>query len=243
MMMNTDLGKFNNSLVFIVLSTLLLVSGCQTTPTRDPAFAAVRPSLPPVEPVSNGSIYKPGFDMRLFEDVKARRVGDILTVVLNEETNAEKEATTDVTKANTSTLANPTIFGASPEFSLPKFIPLSETQDLNLETSLSSDHSLAGSGEAAQSNLLTGNITVSIVEVLPNGNLIVRGEKRVTINNGVEYIQLSGIVRQSDISGTNTIQSTQIADASILYTGAGAIAESNKQGWLARFFASPFMPY
>jgi flagellar L-ring protein FlgH len=242
-MMNTHLGKLNNSLVFIVLCALLLVSGCQTQPTRDPAFAAVRPSLPPVEPVSNGSIYKPGFDVRLFEDIKARRVGDILTVVLNEATNAEKEATTDVAKANTSTLTNPTIFGASPEFSLPKFTPLSATQDLNLATSLSSDHSLTGSGEAAQNNLLTGNITVSVVEVLPNSNLIVRGEKRVTLNNGVEYIQLSGVVRQSDVTGTNTIQSTQIADATIIYTGDGAIAESNKQGWLARFFASPFMPY
>ena len=230
-------------LAFIVLSSLGFVSGCQTQATRDPAYAAVRPTLPPVEPESNGAIYKPGFDVRLYEDIKARRVGDILTVVLNEVTNAEKAATTDVTKTNTSTLANPTIFGTSPEFSLPKFTPLAATQDLSLETSLSSDHSLAGSGEAAQSNLLTGNITVSVVEVLPNGNLIIRGEKRVTLNNGVEYIQLSGIVRQSDILADNSIQSTQIADATIIYTGDGAIAESNEQGWLARFFASPFMPY
>ncbi len=242
-MMNKYPVKFNNSLIIMVLSALLLISGCQTQPTRDPAYAAVRPSLPPVEPVSNGSIYKPGFDVRLFEDIKARRVGDILTVVLNEATNAEKSAETDVTKANDSTITNPTIFGTTPEFSLPKFMPLQATQDLNLAASLSSDHSLSGSGEAKQSNLFTGNITVSIVEVLPNGNLIVRGEKRVTLNNGAEYIQLSGIVRQSDITGTNTIQSTQIADATIIYTGDGAIAESNKQGWLARFFASPFMPY
>ncbi len=229
--------------VFMILISVVLVSGCQTQAIRDPAYAAVRPSLPPVEPVSNGSIYKPGFDVRLYEDIKARRVGDILTVLLNEATNAEKEATTDVTKANTSTITNPTIFGTSPEFSLPKFMPLAATQNLNLATSLSSDHSLAGSGEAAQNNLLTGTITVSVVEVLPNGNLIIRGEKRVTLNNGVEYIQLSGIVRQSDITGSNSIQSTQIADATIIYTGDGAIAESNKQGWLARFFASPLMPY
>ena len=184
--MKNYLGKFNNSLIFIVLCSLALQVGCQTKPTRDPAFAAVRPSLPPVEPESNGSLYKPGFDIRLYEDNKARRVGDILTVVLNEATNATKEATTDVSKETTSTINNPTIFGASPEFSLPKFTPLTITQDLNLQTNLSSSHSLAGDGSADQSNLLTGNIPVSVVEVLPNGNLIGRGEKRVTLNNGVE---------------------------------------------------------
>ncbi len=241
--MRIQLKLYRIVLYFSMLASLILVSGCQNAPMRDPAYAAVRPSLPPVEPISNGSIYKPGFDVRLYEDIKARRVGDILTVVLNESTNAEKSAETDVTKTNDSTITNPTIFGTTPEFSLPKFMPLQATQDLNLAASLSSDHSLSGSGEAKQANLLSGNITVSVVEVLPNGNLIVRGEKRLTLNNGVEYIQLSGIVRQSDITGTNTVQSTQIADATIIYTGDGAIAESNEQGWLARFFASPLMPY
>jgi flagellar L-ring protein FlgH len=242
-MMKKQSTKFRIYSVFIVLCSMLLVSGCQTQAKRDPAFAAVRPTLPPVEPESNGAIYKPGFELRLYEDIKARRVGDILTVVLNEATNAEKEATTDVTKAATSTITNPTILGASPDFDLPKFIPLTPTQGLNLGSSLSSDHSLGGSGEADQNHLLTGNISVSVVEVLPNGNLIIRGEKRVTLNNGVEYIQLSGIVRQIDILTNNTVLSTQVADATINYTGEGAIADSNKNGWLARFFNSPLMPF
>lgn len=241
--MNKHLSNLKFSRVFMVLCFLLLITGCQTQAKRDPAFAAVRPTLPPVEPESNGAIYKPGFEMRLFEDDKARRVGDILTVVLNEATNATKAATTDVTKAAASTITNPTILGSSPDFDLPKFIPLSPSQGLSLETSLSSDHSLAGDGSAEQSNLLTGNITVSVVEVLPNGNLIIRGEKRVTINNGVEYVQLSGIIRPVDVLTNNTVLSTQVADATINYTGEGAIADSNKNGWLARFFASPFMPY
>jgi len=241
--MNMHLSNSIFPKVFMLLSFLLLITGCQTQAKRDPAFAAVRPTLPPIEPESNGAIYKPGFDMRLFEDNKARRVGDILTVVLNEATNATKAATTDVTKATTSTITNPTILGASPDFDLPKFLPLTPTQGLNLGSSLSSDHSLAGDGSAEQSNLLTGNITVSVVEVLPNGNLIIRGEKRVTINNGVEYVQLSGIIRPVDVLTNNTVLSTQVADATINYTGEGAIADSNKGGWLARFFASPFMPY
>ena len=230
-------------IIIISLCSLLLFSGCQTQAKRDPAFAAVRPPLPPVEPESNGAIYKPGFDVRLFEDLKARRVGDILTVRLAEATDASKSATTEIDKNNTTTITNPTILGTTPEIDLPKFLPLAATQDLNFSSSLSSDHEFDGSGSTAQNNALTGNIPVSVVEVLPNGNLIVRGEKRVTLNNGVEYVQLSGIVRQVDILSDNSVLSTQIADATINYTGEGAVAESNFIGWLARFFASPFMPY
>ena len=229
--------------LLVVLGLVCIISACQTQAKRDPAFAAVRPSLPPVEPESNGGIYKPGFDVRLFEDLKARRVGDILTVVLNESTNATKDSKTEIDKSNTSTVTNPTIFGASPEFNVPKFIPLNSTQDLSLETSLSSNHEFDGEGSAEQSNALTGSIPVSVIEVLPNGNLIVRGEKRVTLNNGVEYVQLSGIIRQVDILANNSVLSTQVADATIKYTGEGAVAESNFGGWLAKFFASPFMPY
>jgi len=230
-------------LIIINICCVFLISGCQTQAKRDPAFAAVRPPLPPVEPQSNGGIYKPGFDVRLFEDLKARRVGDILTVRLAEATNANKSSSTEIDKSNTSTVTNPTIFGASPEFSVPKFIPLDRTQDLSLESSLSSDHEFDGSGATAQQNALTGSIPVSVIEVLPNGNLIVRGEKRVTLNNGVEYVQLSGIIRPVDILADNSVVSTQVADATINYTGEGAVADSSIIGWLARFFSGPFMPY
>jgi flagellar L-ring protein FlgH len=231
------------AITFIVLCHLLLTTACSTQVTRDPAFAAVRPTLPPVEPESHGAIYKPGFDVRLFEDLKARRVGDILTVRLVESTNASKEANTEIDKENTTTLDNPTIFGTGPEFDLPSFMPLQITKNLNLETNLSSNHEFEGEASADQSNALTGSIPVSVVEVLPNGNLIIRGEKRVTLNNGVEYVQLSGIIRQVDILANNSVLSTQVADATINYVGEGEIADSSKNGWLARFFASPFMPY
>lgn len=241
--MNEIAGKLKICKFFMLLCSLVVITGCQTQAKRDPAFAAVRPSLPPIEPESNGSIYKPGFDVRLFEDLKARRVGDILTVTLIESTNASKSATTEIEKSNTSTVTNPTILGTTPEFSLPKFVPLAASQDLNLGSSLSSDHEFDGSGTTAQTNALTGSIPVSVIEVLPNGNLIVRGEKRVTLNNGIEYVQLSGIIRQVDVLANNSVLSTQVADATIIYTGDGAVAESNFIGWLARFFASPFMPY
>ncbi|MEM6998537.1 MAG: flagellar basal body L-ring protein FlgH [Pseudomonadota bacterium] len=117
------------------------------------------------------------------------------------------------------------------------------TDGLTLENSLESEHEFDGSGSASLENQLTGSITVTVVEVLPNGNLIVRGEKRVTINNGPEYIQLSGIIRPVDVLTDNTVMSTKIADATINYIGEGAIAESGIKGWLARFFSGPYMPY
>ena len=187
--MNKRSGKYKIYIIIMMLCNMVIISGCQTPAKRDPAFAAVRPPLPPVEPESNGSIYKPGFDVRLFEDLKARRVGDILTVILVEATDASKSAITGTAKTTDNTITNPTILGASPQFDLPKFVPLDQTQNLNLASSLSSDHEFDGSGTASQKNALTGNIPVSVVEVLPNGNMIVRGEKRVTLNNGVEYVQ------------------------------------------------------
>lgn len=226
-----------------VLMILMNLAACNTAPKRDPEFAAVRPPLPPVQPEANGAIYQAGFDARLFEDVKARRVGDVLTVLLQETTNASKAASTDIEKDNTTSVTNPTIFGASPQFDLPGFVPLDNTNNANLTTNLSSSHEFEGSGSSSQNNSLTGSITVSVVEVYPNGNMYIRGEKRVTLNQGNEYIRISGIIRPSDVLSNNTIQSTQIADATIMYTGEGAANDANVIGWLARFFIGAVMPF
>ena len=238
-----EVKLIHKTLLLIIISSLFLQGGCQTQAKRNPEYAAVRPALPPVEPQANGSIYKPGFDVRLFEDLKARRIGDILTVVLAEETDASKSTSTQIDKDNTTSITNPTILGSTPDFSVPGFIPLNATDNLSLQNSLESEHEFDGSGSASQENELTGSITVTVVEVLPNGNLIVRGEKRVTINNGPEYIQLSGIIRPVDVLANNTVLSTKVADATINYIGEGAIAETGVKGWLARFFSGPFMPY
>ncbi len=229
--------------VLIVSVLLLALAACQSAPKRDPEFASIRPPLPPQPEMSNGSIYQAGFDMRLYEDIKARRVGDILTVHLIENTDGSKSTNTTTDKSSDTNGTNPTILGASPEFNVPGFLPLTNTKNLGLETNLSSNSEFEGSGASSQKNKLSGDITVTVVEVFPNGNLIVRGEKRLTINNGNEYIRLSGIVRAIDIQSNNSVLSTQIADATIMYTGDGQVAETNIMGWLARFFISAIIPF
>jgi flagellar L-ring protein precursor FlgH len=235
--MNRKIG-----LLMIVAVTMLVV-GCNTPPKRDPDYAAVRPITPPPAPVGTGSIYQTGYSTFWFENIRARRVGDMLTVKLVEQTDATKKAATAVDKTNSTSVTNPTILGTTPQFDTPKVLPLANNKDNNLSTSLQSTHAFDGEGDSSQSNKLTGDITVTVAEVLPNGNLMVRGEKRIGINQGNEYIKLSGIVRPADIDSTNTVESTRLADPTIVYVGDGPVADSNIVGWLSKFFISALMPF
>ena len=224
--MNTPIVK-----TLIVLAGLVALTGCVNQPKRDPSFAASRPTTTVPQPPSNGAIYQAGREMAWFEDLKARRVGDLLTVVLEETTTASKSAKTTVDKENGSTIANPTLFGNAIGGAL------------GISSSLSSTHEFEGEGKSDQKNSLDGTISVTVTEVLGNGNLVVRGEKVVTINTGDEHIRVYGIVRPVDVSPDNTISSTKVADAEIIYSGRGAVADSNVVPWLARFFVSAIMPF
>ncbi len=229
--------------LLLALSVLLAMGGCATTP---PPKDSYRPTLPRAyisEESKDGSIYQAARDVRLFEDVKARRVGDIITVVLQESTSASKSATTTTDKSQDTTIASPTILGAIPTFNAPGILPLDSNRNNTLAANLSSANKFEGKGDTSQSNSLTGNITVTIADVLPNGNLIIRGEKWLTLNKGEEFIQISGIVRPQDVSTLNTVLSTQIADARITYSGKGFLADANEMGWLAKFFNSPIWPF
>jgi len=224
------------ALSIVLMVSLLLLSGCNTAPKRDPEYAPVRPTVPPTPPSGNGAIFQPGYSMLWAENLVARRVGDILTVRLSENTNATKSAKTDTSKSNTNTVGNPTLLGMQPSFGL-----FGGQGDLSFGTS--SDHAFDGEGSSEQNNRLTGDITVTVTEVLPNGYLVIRGEKRIGINQGNEYIKLSGIVRPYDISADNRVESTKIADPTIVYVGDGPVADSNAMGWLAKFFISAIMPF
>lgn len=169
--------------------------------------------------------------MHLFENLSARRVGDILTIRLVEETDASKDADLKLNKSNEIGASAPLILGKT------NFL------GVNWETKATTDKNFKGTGASNQSNKLKGTITVTVVEVLPNGNLRVQGEKRITINDGHEYVRLSGIVRPVDIDDANSVPSTQVADATIMYTGEGAMADIKQVGWLTRFFNSLFFPF
>jgi flagellar L-ring protein precursor FlgH len=212
---------------------LLLLEACTPIPPRDPAFAPVAPAdlRPPVQ--SSGAIYQSGYDMRLFEDNKAMRVGDILTIKLQESTQAKKADDLNTKKDNNIAVSAPSIAGFA----------LSALTGNDAKTELAAKRSFTGQGKADQSNSLDGNISVTVVEVLPNGNLRVRGEKRVTLNQGDEYIRLAGIVRPVDIDADNTLTSDKVADATIMYTGEGAMADASKMGWLSRAIFSPWFPF
>lgn len=216
-------------------AVLLILQGCAATqpPLRDPNYAPTMPPAPVSSKDNNGSIYQSNNSVGLFEDVKAHRVGDIITINLVESTNASKSATTTTKKTDTIDTGAPSIMGSG--VLLNGVNPLSN--------SASTANSFSGDGASTQSNTLTGNITVTVARVLPNGNLVIRGEKVLTLNQGDEFIRISGIVRPADISSDNSVLSTQVANADITYGGRGTLAETNKMGWLARFFNSSWWPF
>lgn len=232
-----------SGLLILMLSGMLLGGCVSNGPIRDVNYAPIRPVMPPPAPQGNGSIYQAGYEIAWFEDMRAQRVGDLLTVELVENTSANKSANSAVTKDHSSSISSPTILGSTPTFNASGLLPLANNRDNTLEFELGSSNDFSGEGSASQSNALSGNITVTVIEVLPNRNLYVRGEKRIGINQGTEYIRLSGIVRPQDITPENTVESTRLADPTISYVGEGMIADANTMGWLARFFTSVLFPF
>jgi flagellar L-ring protein precursor FlgH len=217
--------------------------GCTSAPTRDPEFASVRPTAIPETTPTNGAVYQSGYELFLFEDLRARHPGDMLTIRLVEKTDASKKAETMIDKSNDTSISNPTLLGSPVQFSVPASFPLANTTNNSLEASLASSTDFEGTGESTQSNSLSGEITVTVAEVLANGNLVVRGEKLLTLNQGHEHLRFSGIVRPADIAADNSVPSTKVADAKIVYAGEGAVADANALGWLSRFFVSIFFPF
>ena len=191
-------------------------------------YSAAPPAAPLPAP-ANGSIFQPqnGY-AALYEGSVARKVGDPLTIVLVENTQASKSSSSKLDSGGGFSLTPPTT-GA-----LSLFKPS--------DASVSGARNFNGKGTADQSNSLSGEVSVTVVAVYPNNTMLVQGQKRVTLNRGDEFVQIKGIVRTADISADNRILSTRVADARIAYTGKGDVARAGRQGWLGRFFSviSPF---
>lgn len=229
---NVLFHRIRRSASVALMLLLALLQGC-TAMSRprampdDPQFAPVRAQAMMQRDPETGSIYQVSRNYNFYGDTVALNVGDVLTVTLKESTRASKNAETSITKDSEISLTEPSIFGRN---------------KLGLATAVNQERDFGGSAEADQSNSLAGSITVTVVEVLPNGVLRIRGEKWLSLTNGDEYIRLTGLVRPQDINPDNTLASNRIADARIAYGGTGDFDQANQMGWLGRFFNSEWWP-
>lgn len=181
----------------------------------------------PVRRAQSGGVFTPETVLSLTSDNRAFRPGDLLTVMLEETTQASKKADTNFSKNSDAEVKAPIIAGKS----------------IKADASLSAQRDFKGSSSSTQQNTLQGAITVIVHQVLPNGLLLVKGEKSLYLNQGEELLRLSGYVRVGDIDTDNRVSSLRVANARIQYMGKGALADSNNPGWLTRFFNSPWMPF
>ena len=232
------MGARQKTQVLLLGAGLAAVAGCGLVESRRyPDYVAIEPIAYPEVTVSTaaatGSLYPGGPRvLSLFTDVRAHRIGDIVSVVLTERTSAAKSADTDLDKDMDINIEDPSIFGKPVTINGRK-----------LGVNVDSKSTFEGEASSNQSNSLRGSIAVQVARVLPNGNLLVQGEKWIKINQGDEYLRLSGVIRPEDVSPDNTIPSTRVADARIAYGGTGVLNDSNKPGWLSRFFMSPLLPF
>lgn len=215
-----------------LMAVLALLGGCASVPpaaVHQPMTARPVPAAQP--PGGNGSIYQTGYTSRsLFEDRRARNVGDTLIITINEKISASKKSSSTTSRKGDTSLAVSALGG------------LSAANVLRTPVTAASENTFEGKGDSASNNAFTGTIAVTVIEVLPNGNLLVSGEKQMNINQGGEFIRFSGVVNPMNIGSANSVSSTQVADARMEYKGTGYIDEAQTMGWLSRFFmsVSPF---
>ncbi len=202
------------------------MSGCaalQPSIIRAPVTTRAEPVLPPQ--AKNGAIFQANTaHLTLFEDRRARFVGDTLTISIVEKTSASKKSSSTANREAGDTFGVPTLTG------------LPGRSFLGASLSASANNKFTGKGESASNNDFTGTLAVTVIEILPNGNLLVAGEKQFAINQGTEFLRFSGVVNPNTITSGNVVNSTQVADARIEYRGNGYIDEAQTMGWLARFF-------
>ena len=217
------------STVWVPMAALLALGGC-ASPRDSIKVGPVTTARPqPTESDADhptGSIFRQQGNLRLFEDRRPRYIGDVLTIQLNETLNASQSASSNTEKKTNLTAV------------LPKVKGVLGMAINGLDTTASSDNAFNGTGATTSSGLFTGTITVTVIEVLPNGNLMVAGEKQIGIRQNSEILRFSGVVDPNLIQSGNVISSTQVSDARLDYRGGGNIEQAQIQGWLGRFFNS-----
>lgn len=220
----------NNKHLLAFLLSMGLAACSAVPPTNVHQPMSARPVAPPTSSALPGAIYQASYATPLFETKRARHVGDTLTIQINEKTDAARKGNTKADRSQTNAFSVPTLVG----------LPGKSFLNAGLETN--SEHNFDGSGESNANGSFTGTITVTVIEVLENGNLLVSGEKQVGLNYETEFLRFSGVVNPAQISNTNAVSSTQVADARIEYRGTGSVDSAQIMGWLAKFFLT-FLPF
>lgn len=224
--------------IIVIVSSYNLVSACTTIyhheQQDDKDWAPAIPQDFNSQQNPTGSIYNVASAKMLFQDKKALRIGDIITVVLSENTSATKNADTELSKDTAVSTTAPTFFGNT---------PTADGGTTPYGVAITSGNSFKAETDSKQSNLLNGTITVTVQKVYSNGNLAIKGEKWISLNQGSEFIRVSGLIRPEDIDKDNQVVSTKVANARIYYGGRGVLAETNEEGWLSRFFNSGWWPF
>ncbi|WP_419811310.1 flagellar basal body L-ring protein FlgH [Bacterioplanoides sp.] len=222
----------------IALSSISVMTACTSVPFEpdvypdDPKFAPVSAQSLQPPPSVSGSLFNPGYTNGFFTDQQARRVGDIITVEFDESYRSSKSAETVMEKDSSAVITPTTIAGMVPGW-----------RNVSLSTDYDSEKEFTGTGEADRSNSLTGQISVSVADIMPNGILKIRGEKWLTLSEGDEYIRITGMIRPQDISPDNMVSSSKVADARISFGGRGTLNNSTKPGLGDRILNSPWWPF
>ena len=218
----------------LAVAALVALGACSSAPrVDDPAFEPAAPELVVPAEENGGAIYQSASNRFFFEDIRARRVGDVINVILDERTDATKSASTNAARSTDVDLRGPSLFGR----------PVTLGGRELFGASLGGSMDFSGAADASQSNRLSGSVAVTVHEVLPNGLLRIRGQKVLTLNHGSEVVRVSGLVRAVDIRPGNAVLSSEIADADISYGGRGLVAEVNRAGWLTRLFTGALWPF
>ncbi len=214
----------------LIIPLSLFVAAC-AMPGGKIDLTEVEPIAPvisePAPPQTAGSLWTTSRG-GIFADMKGTTVGDIVTVVISENASASKEAKTQTGRSSTMSAGITNLFGL--ETDIGDFIGGSPSSIVNANAGNQFD----GSGKTERKEALTATLTTQVVEILPNGNLRIEGNKTVTVNREMQIVQLSGIVRPSDVSARNLVDSSNVLNARISYVGKGVISDKQQQGWLVQ---------
>jgi flagellar L-ring protein precursor FlgH len=217
---------------FYMAVALALLSGCAGVPETRPLVAAGEtPAARQVEarPSANSLWNERG---GLYADLRAKGVGDLVTIKIIENASASKQAETATSRDSSMDAGVDDVFGAPLDLNLSNFYGNGHTFSPTVKGSMTND--FTGKGETRRSGSLVATITARVVAMQPNGNFVIESRKEITVNREKQILVLRGVIRPEDIESDNTIPSTLVADAHMFFTGQGVIQDKQGPGWLVR---------